>query len=344
MRQARARAVGRALVLAAAACGAGAAAAREAGEQWWGPGPVPLSMTPFFNDGALRPQTMIAGGEHDAYYDAGDHEVEAAGDSVSRHADGAQPVRRVGTYACPATCGAASPGAGAGYLTGVDPGALHAAADAWHLDAHRADTSTGGSAYAVAAVGDMLHLDHAATVHLRGDLEGTVLASGEHSQAAARFDLLVLDPASVRLDGDGMLVDLRGGYTYDLHDTGSGPTAVVDPPIGPLPRHGYDLAIDLPAGDSFVSIQLASSALAWESGAQSDFGDTATFTLIAPADAHARFASGLIPLATSAVPEPAGATLAGGGLLLGLPARRRRGRTDAGGPGGARGRLQPRSA
>jgi hypothetical protein len=320
----RTLAVQRTLLLAVSICSIGGAAASEVSENWGGPHPVPLSVTPFFNNGALRPQTMIYGSESFSYYDTGNHKVQGGGDNISHYADGVQPTQRTGIYACSSVCGATAPGAGAGYVTGVDIGALHAAADSWHLDDDRADTSTGGSAFASAAVGDMVHLDQAATVHFQGYVEGDVMASGEHSQANASFSVMVFDPASVRLEGDGMLVDMYGGYSYTLRDTGSGPGTVIGPPTGPLPKHYYDLTVNLPAGDSFVSIMLSSSTMAWQSGAQSYFGDTATFSLLAPADAHASVVSGLIPLATAPVPEPGRAALAACGLLVLMGSRRRK--------------------
>jgi hypothetical protein len=292
---------------------------------------VPLSWTPFFNDGSFRSQTMLDGMDSFSFYDQQDKKVSGT-DHLSDgftalYADGPQATRRGGLYTCSGVCGAIAPGAGAGYLAGVDVGALHGAADAWHLDHHIGDTSTGASAYAGAAVGDMLHLDHAATVHFKGYVEGEVDASGEHSQADERFGVLVFDPASVQMEGDsGLLANLRGGYSYQLREQGSGPGTIVNPPPGPAPRHFYDLTVDLPAGDSFVSIMLETSARGWQSGAQSYFGDTATFSLLAPPDANARFASGLVPLVISPVPEPGSAALAGCGLLMLLAWRRTKGR------------------
>jgi hypothetical protein len=314
----------RALVLAIGLCGATAAGAVEVTEQHWGPRQAPLSWTPFFDAGAFRPQTMIDGIERYSYYDAQDHKFNGS-DNVSRYAAGPQATQRGGLYTCGSVCDATAPGADAGYLAGAQAGGLHVAAGAWHLDHHPGDTSTGGAAFASAAVGDMLHLDHAATVHFEGYVEGLLDATGDNSIAIEHFDVLAYDPASVHMEGDdGLLADLYGGYVYTQREPGSGPGSIIDPPPGPPPRHYYDLAVDLPAGDSFISIVLESSVAARQGGAESNFADTATFGLLAPPDAHARFASGLIPLAIASVPEPGVAALLGCGLLV-LTTWRRRG-------------------
>lgn len=156
----------RALVFAIGLCGATAAGAVDVTELTWGPRPAPLSWTPFFDAGAFRPQTMIDGLESYSYYDQYDHKFSGS-DNVSHYAAGPQATQRGGLYACGPLCEAAAPGADAGYLTGAEAGGPHVAAGAWHLDHHPGDTSTGGSAFASAAVGDMLHLDRAATVHWR---------------------------------------------------------------------------------------------------------------------------------------------------------------------------------